>query len=776
MGNVVPFKNKQQSIETLTSSLLSSIRAGKFSQVSSSSKGIIRWLETASVDDVNAFLMAIAPIVEALDWKYKATSAPNLERENAIEKIRSMPAHQILIASIDQVPELLRIRNQIYAQLFHDDRFLDKLYQLAPIKKGLNQNYGDVRLSILGKTVVSDIRSVMFVHPNIQAFLSQCFKIIISRYGLIEQLILLDLFSSFSISKVMTDVVVRNLLKQNERQSKENIGLDDALEKPAEKYLSVKLKAEELNFVDSYRLLILRHRLKMKCNDVCNALIDIVDKTAIDDIMRAFESDTDFSYDNIKEITYTPEYSQETSEFHHDLYIALNDANIINYEIAFTAFLFFVNDLSNCPLGLLMHGSIYLMDELPTGPGAAYPVEGFLAAGKIYFDKSHYEEAMLCFKIALFNIIDLFDEELSEQVNMAYFKEITRKLNSYENSINFLSKFRVISDYGFPMDQGVMNEIEITKAELEYEHETRQYHKIDTFFELVAKEDFQAIQSHISVEDNGKFVLTGDQLQILFKEIQKNSDIIRMLKAGNAKLDMLMYMNRAVYDKQAAILETVKENQEIFEEVITRNTDKIIDNIHKKNESFEKHIDLKTCQGFYRGHIGTKLWDKLEEGTRKHLLLGHHLDTTHQFSLSDEYGYIAIEYAKAIENEFKKKLVDSLLFKEPHIKFEIKKRNGLQLIDPARITLGEIAHLLEEAKKVKDCEDLLWPFVSFIENHTIGGNNIFSYKGQLFDIAIKYRNPAAHPSNYTRDTLDAFKELMFDKGFIKDYFEAIQIK
>jgi len=38
MGKVVPFRQKQQPIETLTSSLLSSIRPGKFSPASSYSK------------------------------------------------------------------------------------------------------------------------------------------------------------------------------------------------------------------------------------------------------------------------------------------------------------------------------------------------------------------------------------------------------------------------------------------------------------------------------------------------------------------------------------------------------------------------------------------------------------------------------------------------------------------------------------------------------------------------------------------------------------------
>jgi hypothetical protein len=99
------------------------------------------------------------------------------------------------------------------------------------------------------------------------------------------------------------------------------------------------------------------------------------------------------------------------------------------------------------------------------------------------------------------------------------------------------------------------------------------------------------------------------------------------------------------------------------------------------------------------------------------------------------------------------------------------------VIEPdALITFGDLCNLVDKARKVKDSGDPLWSFVSFVEKHAVGGNKIFDYKNALFDVKNKYRNPAAHPSNYTRDTLDAFKELMFDKGFIKGYFEAIQVK
>lgn len=47
--------------------------------------------------------------------------------------------------------------------------------------------------------------------------------------------------------------------------------------------------------------------------------------------------------------------------------------------------------------------------------------------------------------------------------------------------------------------------------------------------------------------------------------------------------------------------------------------------------------------------------------TKKYLLLGHHLDTANAYSPIDEFGFIAIEYCLAIENEFKTQIVEGYL-------------------------------------------------------------------------------------------------------------------
>jgi hypothetical protein len=442
-----------------------------------------------------------------------------------------------------------------------------------------------------------------------------------------------------------------------------------------------------------------------------------------------------------------------------------------NTQIAFNAKLFFsYYDIDACPVEYLVLSAIYAMDEIIYDEAAT---DEFFVAGMKYADKKYYREAMTCIKASLFNAIFMAEDPL-DVIGLDKFIELTRKLSSYQESINFLSAFKTMREHGFSLNQAFFNEIEVITTELEYELESRQYHKIDEFYELVAKDDYPAIQSHLAIKDHSKFVLTGNQLHVLLKKLQERADIILSLKSINAKCDMMMYINREVYDKQSAILAAMKENQDVIEDLITRHTEKIIENIHEGNERLLKQVNFTVCQEFYQDVLGIKLWTGLDEGTKKYLILGRHLDVTNQYSVSDEYGFIAIEYALAIENEFKKKLIDNFLSREPHIKYRTADKIKV-IAHNSKVTLGEICLLLDKAFKVKTGTDLLWSFSSFVAEHSAGGKKVFELKNALFNIKDKYRNPAAHPSNYSRELLNSFKELLFDKGFIKKYLESIQI-
>jgi len=790
MAKIIPFKQKHSSdekvlrahlqskpndFEALWKLLILKIYEGKFDPDGDYAKGILRCIETARVEEIELFLNTTRPIVEGMNWyTYKLPAEVQTALETALKKI---------IPSLKKITNIettkLKLKDQIYKEIFEEDKFLENIRKIVPI---IETN----RESALGKTDRSSLH--LFI------FFEDVFKKIISKHGLSESLIYIMVFSSFPVARVFTTQEIQELFKKYKLKFSKN----NKLITITENYLTTKFKANKLKFIDLFRLFAMRYILKKPYSDVCKALLDAVSNTDLTEISKAFHTDFSFEEDSRRHTWYDYAYgffvgeesvyykstsSHANANFFEDFYIKLHDKNELDYELASQAYCFFSNsfrDLETCPYKYLILGSIYTMDYSITD--LFHETIALYYAGIRLIEKRLYKESLTCFKTSLFNALFFFQETLTqnthpvEHIDMDYFIQATKKLNSYEDSINFLSKFKLLHEHGLPIHQGFLNEIESTKTELEYEHEARTYHKIDEFYEMVAKEDFPAVQSHVAEsKGQGKFVLTRDQLQVLINKIQEKSDIIRVLKSLSAKNDMQTYMLREIYDKQAAIFEVMKENQDSVEHLINQNTEKIIENIHEKNEAFISHINIKTVQDYYHDAIGSQLWKKLDEGTRTYLMLARHLDTTNQFSPSDEFGFVAIEYAKAIENEFKKKIIDGCLSKEPHIKYRGSDRT-ITITQDTVITMGNICSLIDKTRKVKGREDSLWQLYSFIIHYTNGRQKLFDLKNALFDIKNKYRNPAAHPSPYPRDLLDSFKSLLFDKGFLKTYLGHVQIE
>ena len=795
MTKLIPFKQKLSSVEkvlqeqlqanpediaTLGKLLILKIQEGKFDPDSDYAKGILHCIETAGVGEIELFLNTTGQIVEGMNWySYKLPVEAQPMIEETITRVKESFKE---IKNIETYK--LTLKAQIYKTIFEEDKILENIRKIVPM---IETN----RESALGKTDRSSLP--LFI------FFEDVFKKIISKHGLSESLIYIMVFSSFPVARVFTTQEIQELLKKYKLKFSKN----NKLITITENYLTTKFKANKLRFIDLFRLFALRYILKKPYSNVCKAILDAVSNTDLTEISKAFYTDFSFEKDSCswiltwhdyaygffvgeESVYYKSTSSHANADFFEDFYIKLHNKNEFDYELAYQAYCFFsktFHDLETCPLKYLILGSIYTMDHSITD--LFYETIALYYAGIRLIEKRLYKESLTCFKTSLFNALFFFQETLPqdthpiEHIDMDYFIQTTRKLNSYEDSINFLSKFRLLSEHGLPMHQGFLNEIEATKTELKYEHDARTYHKIDEFYELVAREDFPAVQSYVTkLKGQSKFVLTHDQLQILINKIQEKSDIIRGIKSISAKCDMLMYMHRNVYDKQAAIFEVMKDNQDSVEHLInqnTENTEKIIENIHKKNEVFISRINIETVQDYYHDAIGSQLWKKLDEGTRRYLMLARHLDTTNQFSPPDEFGFVAIEYAKAIENEFKKKIIDGYLSREQHIKYRASEGTKTIARDEV-ITLGIICSLIDKTSKVKDKENILWQFHSFIIHHTCGKQELFRFKNALFDIKNKYRNPAAHPSPYPRALLNSFKSLLFEKGFLKKYFEYVQIE
>jgi hypothetical protein len=423
--------------------------------------------------------------------------------------------------------------------------------------------------------------------------------------------------------------------------------------------------------------------------------------------------------------------------------------------------------------GKLTIASIHLMDEIHAQPSEI--VEGFYNASWQYFYQSLYKESMACLKTSLFNAVFMLDENPLEIIDMDYFIKATRKLDEYKLSIDFLSQFQLLHDHGLPLNQIFLNECGITRKELEYEHESRTYYKLDDFYEIVAKDDFPLIQSYLSEKKKqSKYLLTQEQLLILTRKLQEKSDIIKSLKAMSAKCDMLMNINIQAYEKQCAIMDATTENKKMLK-TISDNTEVIIENIHKKNISRISEVDAPVITAQFEKILTPSLWKKLHENTKKSLMLAEHLYEANKFSTFDEFGFIAIEYSKAIENEFVEKVIKIFL--------KMKKIQSFKYVDDnrevkihERTTLGTITYLVKKMSTLRGTKNDLGNFKKYIQNSLIGKENLYSFEKILTQISKIYRNPAAHPTPYPREKIDNFRNLLFNKSFLKDFFHSIQFK
>jgi len=140
----------------------------------------------------------------------------------------------------------------------------------------------------------------------------------------------------------------------------------------------------------------------------------------------------------------------------------------------------------------------------------------------------------------------------------------------------------------------------------------------------------------------------------------------------------------------------------------------------------------------------------------------------------DEFGFVAIEYSKAIENEFRTKIIDNCLAETGIIKY--KSDTVKTITKESKTTMGEICTLIDKMRKIKDTNSELLSLFSFVRNATVGKENIFVFKNNLFKIKDRYRNPAAHPSKYPKGLLEEFRNLLFEEGFLKSFMEGIQLE
>ncbi len=776
MGRVVPFRrNDNPQEETILQKLQDTpddlgllgellnlkICQGRFSSKSFYAKQILQSLANSDISTINNFLVNLFPQIEWLDWGEIDDSESHKKFKQSIDELRNSKQALELAEIMKDGDPTQKMISRIYDDFFKEDGFVDIFQSLVPPHSVRD-------LPLMNERVRSD--------KQLMLYLIDCFTVIISAVGSIEGLAFIRLFSIHNnIGKLISEPKLTYA-------NKDLLALVESL-------LSARFVEGTLSFINLYRLFALRFELALPLDDVCNAIIAKVSDTPVDEIYDAFTIEFIYTtksgverwadtHQDIETGFITVDYERssdgESANFIEDLYLALDARRKYHMFISSQACRYWDFDI-DCPLGHLVCGMNAYLHDFRDFIQLDNLLKGLFSTGKLLFTKGSYIEAQSCYKLALFHTLFPYDatDSVLESLKMNLFSESVRKLKNYDENLSFLSKFIQIAEQGFPVPQGIINEIVIAKKELEYENETRTYYKISEFYEIVAKEDFQAVQTYITGQ-RGQIVLTKEQLRVLIQKIQEKTEIIRGIKSINAKCDMMMYMQHEVNNKQVTIFEAIKDSSTSIENLINKNTDKIIENLHKKNEQYLSQVNTSLCEEYYHGQFGKRLWNKLDEGTRKYLLLGHHLDASNQYSPVEEFGFIAIEYGLAIENEFKSKIINGYLSKGERLVYRMADKPK-SITEDTKITLGTICSLIDQTRKTNSKSDPLWLFKSFLLANTDGKKDIFDFKNALFDVKDKYRNPAAHPSNYTRDIFESFKKMLFEDGFMKKYMSAIQL-
>lgn len=278
--------------------------------------------------------------------------------------------------------------------------------------------------------------------------------------------------------------------------------------------------------------------------------------------------------------------------------------------------------------------------------------------------------------------------------------------------------------------------------------------------ELLLLGDIEKLRQ-LRIERDAKYKITGIELLGLIRRVADSTDHDRELRQIRRQNDILLLgqVNQFIYDgvRYRALMAGMKG----IGHQIDRSRDDIIEQIHEKTvENFQRYHVVVDHSEVFAKCIGGALWANLHNDTKMFLNIAHHLYEANKFTRLDEYGFIAIEYCKAMEMEFQSKIFDC---------FFGKGRGFSGLKDDGRPTLGSICYILKSVK-----------------NGDFGGNNVFAKFCQrkgwargylrevlrtLNNITTNYRNPAAHPSQYDMMKLRELRNILLDQGFLKLYFE-----
>lgn len=759
-SKIIPFKgnkieNKRRVLDNFSDVkelLLSSIEDGMF-DLSDELVGKFNQLaETAPSDEVDGFLFVISKKISASDWITVA------DDKVADDKKESGLAH------VEEQLKFLSRQFKAHALTYkkYKKEIIMESYPLEDFEKNKPKYKDNPHEDKSGKQK-SIKNSVKF-----KDFMVVLFKKLLKQRGLLDGLAI----AYADVLKYWNDPSFE-ILQNNELKKIDKDELLAALKKTQIQVWEKEVCLESpKHFSWLFKLLEYRHENGGKLDDVCNALVRAIKNTTIDEIDDAYGFLWENLQDNAKDAEVQIEYIDENSLEPKNLMVALSGEvyteRKYNHSIAFSFGLFQTN--------------FYDVDEwteyghpeflFPICGGSDYAMsfpDWMFVTGKTFLARNKPKEALYCFKRSFLD--NIFDQELSlsnEDVDAII--NAARRSGEYQDFTKFLAIFPGLLERGIFPDLRFWGTLEEIRIKLEVEYRTLSIQKIDDFYEIVAKEDYPSLLKYLgtSEKNTNDIILTKDQLKCLIEKINEKDAILRSIQEINTKSDAVLRGQNLLDEKNKLILDAIQENEQELLAAIGKKAETIIENLHNANKTNLEGKDLSSYEKYYEDYFSKELWSRLEAETQKYFLMAKSLYDSHKWSTIDEFCFVAIEYAKAIENEFVEKIIKKYIALNG--KIELGESNKPFVVDRnSEITFGSICTIFHLAKRSPTND-----FVKFLKNKTTGGEGILKYKSTLFDIKDKFRNPAAHPSNYSRNKIDEFEKLLFSDQFLRNFLKQIQ--
>lgn len=755
--------------------LKTSMDEGKFNSEDAIVEKFIGMIPDTDEASIDAFLLSVYDIVDYLRYVAWPIVQPTLsDNVRPVESIELYKKRKEIDALKKQAEELSKMSDE-------EEKLASRVREEFISLCGEENIFNDENLILKspGREYESNhYKAYMEIKQHLADFFMKVFKAVIKTKGITSGVAYTyaESISSGNIPSWRTPSF--ELLVNGNLQNVSHDDIADQLKKAQLIVLEKEAQKESPTDIKAlFRLLIWKHEHAEDIGDIAMAILKKVPETTYDQISTVFidtwwgdKLENDFENSDLE---YWDEEVSDYRNFTEEFFRVVYQSGLYDESIANTGGWFFADQRSYHDTAELPH---FLYPEFIY---AFYYCDGIADSGnpnmlfnigKGFLSKDKPKEALHCFKASFFG--NLFWKGgyaylKPEQIDIEKVIEATRRAGDYERMISFLEVFPDLINHGFQIDFSFLSRLEEIRIRLEDESHA---HPIG------ARENYPAILQTLRGRGaSSDIMLSSKQLDCLLEKINQQDRVIQRLTKYGDRIEFNQRqtesMLNVLLEGQAQIIEFTSNTKKHIAKLEEK-----IEAMHSQNISNAPADVVEKYSQFYKdkGCLGDKLWVTLNKQTKEYLCIAQNLFEGTELSNTFPFGSIGIEYAKAIENEFCRKIID-----EYYTSYDEIISGGEVLINKPKKekdypTIGTIAMIIKVFKQKRtNCD-----FNNFLRRKQISGKEnkqLEDYEDKMFKIA-GYRNDAAHArkNGFDRDMINSFRNLLFREGFLKEFFGDIQ--